>query len=85
MMTKGQFHQSSTSSFYTARRSKSAKMIDNFTVFFALLVSVSTKAARKMLVKLTSVDWKFATSQDKNRAHPVKPAGVSDFKSQRVI
>ena len=32
---------------------KSAKKIDNMTVFFARLGSVSIKAARKMSVKLT--------------------------------
>jgi hypothetical protein len=34
---------------------KSTKKADNFKLFFALLGSVSVKAARKMLVKLTPV------------------------------
>ncbi len=49
----GRFHQHVyTSSFYT-RRSQRRKMTDDLTFFFALLVSLSIKAARKMLVKST--------------------------------
>jgi len=48
----GQFHQHSTSSF-TRADPKSTKRLDELTVFFALLGSVSAKAVHRMLVKLT--------------------------------
>jgi len=41
-----------TCSFY-ARRSQKRKMTDDFTVIFALLVSLGIKTAHKMLIKLT--------------------------------
>jgi len=50
--TMAQFHQHSTYSFY-ARRSQKHKKIDNLTVFLTLLGSVSIKAVRRTLMKLS--------------------------------
>jgi len=48
-----QFHQHSTSSFYV-RRSQKRKKTVKLSAFFALLESALTKAACKMLMKLTT-------------------------------
>ncbi len=52
-------------SAYTCSDPESAKKTDGLTVFFVLLESLSIKAARKMLVKLTpggpQVDREFGT------------------------
>jgi hypothetical protein len=49
-----QFHQRSISSFFSLRSAEAHKVIDDLTVFFALLESVTVKAASKTLVKSTS-------------------------------
>ena len=50
-MTWGQFHQHIYAQLL--RKSRMHKKFLDMTVFFALLASVSVKAARKMLMKLT--------------------------------
>jgi len=51
-VTRCQFHQRSTLSFYRSRSQK-CKKIDNLTVFFALSGYACTKAACRMLMKST--------------------------------
>ncbi len=50
--TRAQFHQHSIYSFYPRRSQKHKKTHDS-AVFFSLLGSTSTKAVRRMLMKLT--------------------------------
>ena len=47
---------------------KIAKKLLNLTVFFALLGSTSTKAARRTLVKLTPEYWMEVESESRNRS-----------------
>jgi len=52
-VTRCQFHQRFSTSFYKRRYPKSAKKTDNLTVFFPLSGSGLVKAARRTLIKLT--------------------------------
>jgi len=51
--TWGQFHQHSTSSFYTCRSQMHQKDLWFYCLFFTLSVSSSVKVAQRLLMKLT--------------------------------